>query len=196
MPATLHVYTKNALLYTAQFGVNAGGTAQDRLFAVFCSTDSSVFDASFDRPLKQSTTSGGVTTQTGLLDSGVVDVFTGDTVINFQNKWWELTTLPGAILPTLQEFQAYNYNPTTAWQRGVGNAGSSYYQGPSCPIAARSVLICMDTGAATADVLTKRQQSFALFMIDFGQLVTPPSGRYFTMQWLTFTNAVLQMSLA
>lgn len=192
MPATLHVYTKNALLYTAQFGVNAGGNAQDRLFSVFCSTDSSVFDANFDRPLKQSTTSGGATTQTGLLDSGVVDVASSD----FNNKWWELATLPGATFPTLQEFQAYNYNPTTAWQRGVSNTGSGYYNGPSCPIAARSALICMHTGASTADTLTKRQQSFALFMIDFGQLVTPPSGRYFTMQWLTFTTAVLQMSLA
>lgn len=189
MPATLHVYTKNALLYTAQFGANAGGDAQDRLFAVFCSTDSSVFDANFDRPLKQSTTSGGVTTQTGLLDSGVVDVASSD----FNNKWLELTLPPGATLPTLQEFLAYNYNSTTAWQ--IGGKATGYY-GPGCTVAAMSVLICMHTGAVTADVLTKRQQSFALFMIDFGQLVTPPSGRYFTMQWLTFTTAVLQMSLA
>lgn len=189
MPATLHVYTKNALLYTAQFGVNAGGDAQDRLFAVFCSTNSSVFDASFDRPLKQSTTSGGVTTQTGLLDSGVVEV----TSSNFNNKWLELTLLPGAILPTLQEFSAYNYNSTTAWQ--IGGKATGYY-GPGSAVAARSVLICMHTGANAAEGQTKLEQSFALFMIDFGQLATPPSGRFFTMQWLTFTSAVLQMSLA
>jgi hypothetical protein len=186
MAATLHVYTKNALLYAAQFGVIAGDNSNDRLFGVFCSTDSSVFDASFDRPLKQSTTSGGVTTQTGLLDSGVVQV-SGRA---FENKWTEWSGNINNPFDFVTKY-AFRYNSLKAWKIGSTTEGQGYYGASFNTIAARSVLICMHTGSLISAL--DPTKSYALFMIDFGQVVTPPSSGFTYTRWLP---SVLEMSLA
>ena len=184
MAATLHVYTKNALLYAAQFGVIAGDDSTDRLFGVFCSTDSSVFDASFDRPLKQSTTSGGVTTQTGLLDSGVVAVSSGA----FPNTWTEWSGNINNPFDFVTRY-AFQYNSLKAWKIGSTTAGQGYY-GATFNNSARSVLICMHAGSGPG---LDQSKSYALFMIDFGQIVTPPSTGSTYTRWLP---SVLEMSLA
>ena len=184
MAATLHVYTKNALLYAAQFGVIAGDDSTNRLFGLFCSTDSSVFDASFDKPLKQSTTSGGVTTKTGLLDSGVVAVSGSE----FRNTWTEWSGNINNPFDFVTRY-AFRYNSLKAWKIGSTTEGFGYY-GATFNIPARSVLICMHTGSGPSLDQTK---SYALFMIDFGQVITPPSSGFAYTRWLP---SVLEMSLA
>ena len=198
MAATLHVYTKNFLLYTAQVGVSAGditrftsriGGANENdgeklLMGFYCSNDSSAFNADFDRPLKQSVTSGGVTTQTGLLDSGV-SIVSGGAFKNSITKWSGNINNPFE-LQTFFAFQAES-SPAVAYK--LGSAGGADVWGPPSSLAARSMIVCMNTVRGANDY----KNMYALFMIDFGELITPPSAGYF---YPKFSPSVLKMSLA
>jgi hypothetical protein len=199
MAATLHIYTKNFLLYTAQVGVSAGDITrftssigggfnvddgEKLLMGFYCSNDSSVFNADFDRPLKQSVTSGGVTTQTGLLDSGV-SIVSGGPFKNSITKWSGNVNNPFDY-QTFYAFQAES-SPAVAYK--LGSAGGTDVWGPSSSLAARSMIVCMNTVRGTNDY----KNMYALFMIDFGELITPPSAGYF---YPKFSPSVLKMSLA
>lgn len=189
MPATLHTYTKNALLYTAQYGISAGWSGvltgnswigssdQNRLFAVFCSTGSSLFDANFEGTLKNSS-------NTGLLDSGVTQTGYGE----FANLYSYYDLQQNLIITT----PSYGSNNVVAYKIGR----STLYGGPVFYESARSVLICMHTGADNNDVTARLRESYPLYMIDFGQTITPSLSQYGAMQWDSTLPAVLEMSLA
>jgi hypothetical protein len=189
MPATLHTYTKNALLYTAQYGISAGWSGvltvngwigssdQNRLIAVFCSTGSSLFDANFEGTLKNSS-------NTGLLDSGVTQTGYGE----FANTYSYYSIQQNLFITT----SSYGSNNVVAYKIGR----STLYGGPVFYESARSVLLCMHTGANNNDVPARLRESYPLYMIDFGQTITPSSSQYGAMQWDSTTPAALEMSLA
>ena len=189
MPATLHTYTKNALLYTAQYGISAGWSGvltvngwigsfdQNRLFAVFCSTGSSLFDANFEGALKNSS-------NTGLLDTGIIT--TGS--YEFANTYSYYSIQQNLFITV----PSYGIIYVVAYTIGSSNL----YIGPVFYESARSVLICMHTGANNNNPTARLRESYALYMIDFGQTITPSSSQYGAMQWDNTLPAVLEMSLA
>lgn len=191
MTATLHVYTKNALLYTAQYGIGAGWSAQydqslgwigevnsrERLHAVFCSTGSSLFDAAFDGSLTE-LVSAGVTIVEGRIFFNTFTYY-----VPGQNNPFNFVTSP-----------TYSFNNNVSFKRGLGPADFKVI----CASPARSVLVCMDTAADTAPI--SYTAIYPLFMIDFGQTVLPSSfgSGFFKLNWGPSSQppSVLEMSLA
>lgn len=185
MPATLHIYTKNFLLAAAEFGISSGlrvpstnqnafYNSRNRLQAVFCSTGSSLFDANFDGSLED------------LKALGAVEVYRSA----FENTYTYYVYEPGNPYNFVTS-PTYGLSGTISYK--VGSLLQYTYQGPRCYVPARSVLVCMDTSFSANSSLQP------MFMIDFGQVVTPasPSG-YFLLNWGGAPNApnVLEMQLA
>lgn len=194
MPATLHIYTENALRYTAKHGALIGGSnwqfAYDptsKLFFVPSTSTSSAFDGTFNKPLKASTVSGGVTTQTGLFDSGITPV-SNTSPLYFLGAYGDSGT------NYTQELLSYTYTSTTGALQ-VHKLGSQFI-GPTWKISCRSMVLCYNDGADTENTTTLYQQSYAICLIDFGETITPASnelyGRY--VRWLS--GQVWRMSLA
>jgi hypothetical protein len=176
MAVTFHVYTENALRYIAQNGIWPA-----TMLTVFCSTDSSVFNATFTRPLRQTTTAAGVTTQTGLLDSGVVAVGYGI----FKTEARVLNSPPSNPF----DFTTiYAYSTQGSKFARLGNDLNTFGVGASVPF--RSALICIQATANPS--LSELEQSYALCMVDFGELVPVGPNGFTVIDW----NTLMEITLA
>ena len=227
MTATLHVYTKNLLTVAAKRGVgifadefpsdllfspgqNVGLTLyyfaidnprDSRVFAVCCSSTSDVFNAAFDRPLKAASVINGVTTQTGLLDSGPIALQYPANLSeiylyrNYAQALPEATNSPGPKLT----YHAYSSATSTSVKLASNLPTSSlqtvaYANKVPLLSGVRSVLLCCNLGERTFNTQTLFSQSYAMCMIDLGQAYGANNGTVLTtnLQWTDNTIMRLQ----
>ena len=231
MTATLHVYEENALRAAAQGGLYVPESAAtgnitfdasnplsfssfySNLFLVCCTSTSSVFDASFNKPLKESQVVNGATVQTGLLDNGPVPL----TYLPNQNNTFFYKTVhayapfstsgPGGSVTTTAKVACWSTNGTNeVWLQSFvvtppynhvvisGVVYPAFHNRVPLLSGVRSVLLCANFGTATYNTQTLFQQSYALCMIDLGQTYGVANGTALTtnLQWTDNTIMRLQ----
>ena len=230
MTATLHVYEKNALTALARLGLSdrersytessapntynplPGGDTP--YFVVCCNTTSSVFNSTFDKPLKSSATVNGATVQTGLLDNGPVALQYPANLnasyfydLRFLNSY--SSALLGSIITYTFSYRSWVDEDGTTIAKYLATFGSSANNFPNSvgnlepgPVkntslllsGVRSVLLCANFGNATYNTQTLFQQSYALCMIDLGQTYGAANGTALTtnLQWTNNTIMRLQ----
>jgi hypothetical protein len=224
MTATLHVYTKNLLTVAAKRGVGiyadafpldvvfpAGSNSglilvtfatnyprNSRVFAVCCSSASDVFDAAFDRPLKAASVVNGVTTQTGLLDSGPIAL---QYPANLSETYFYTNyqqALPGATNNPGPKFTCHAHSSATSTSvrltSNLPTSTSGFINTVPLLSGVRSVLLCCNLGERTFDTQTLFSQSYAMCMIDLGQAYGANNGTVLTtnLQWTDNTIMRLQ----
>jgi hypothetical protein len=224
MTATLHVYTKNLLTVAAKRGVgifadafpvdlvfypgqNAGlslfyfaidNPRNSRVFAVCCSSTSDVFDAAFDRPLKAASVINGVTTQTGLLDSGPIALQYPANLSEIYLYRNYAQALPGATNNPGPKLTYHAYSSATSTSvrltSNLPTSTSGFINTVPLLSGVRSVLLCCNLGERTFDTQTLFSQSYAMCMIDLGQAYGSNNGTVLTtnLQWTDNTIMRLQ----